>query len=70
MICLKSGTSGRAVGVGAKVVVGEGSGDAVAVGRGDADGLTVSVAGKLVPEMGVHAAKPAIRRQKKVTVIF
>jgi len=70
MICLKSGTSGRAVGIGAKVAVGEGRGVAVAVERGDADGLTVSVAGKLVPEMGVHAARPAKRRQKKVTVIF
>ena len=70
MICLKLGTSGRTVGEDVGVGVGDGSGVDVAVGRGVADGLTVSVAGRVVPDMGVHAAKPAIRRQKKITVML
>jgi hypothetical protein len=66
MIWLKSGTSGRTVGVGTGLEVGEGTGVNVAVGRGVADGGIVSVAGRVVADEGVHAARPAITMQKKI----
>ena len=64
MICLKSGTSGRVVGEGSGVEVGEGNSVDVAVGSGEELGLIVPVAGRLVGCKGVHAARPAIRRQQ------
>jgi|NGEPerStandDraft_6_1074524.scaffolds.fasta_scaffold72261_2 hypothetical protein len=66
MMWLKSGTSGRTVGVGTGLDVCEGTAVDVAVGRGEADGGIVSVIGRLVAVMGVHATKPDIRKEKKI----
>jgi len=46
MMWLKSGTSGRTVGVGTGLDVCEGTAVDVAVGRGEADGGIVSVIGR------------------------
>ena len=68
MICLKSGTGGRTVGVGGGVAVGEGSRVAVGVGRAVAGGGSVAVAGKPVASPGEQAASPVMSRQQQITI--
>ena len=68
MTCLKSGTSGRTVGVGTGGTVGEGTGVNVAVGRDVYDGITV--AGNPVSFPEVQADNPAKRRQQQIIAIL
>jgi hypothetical protein len=70
MICLKSGTSGRTVGVGSRVEVDVGDGSNVKIEV--AEGATVAIlpVGNTIGVAGVQAARHKRRMQQKRNAIF